>query len=176
MSGINKFKEINKNFVPTDIKLGDELFRNGIFVFNITKMIESIENFKGEIIIEDINVLEYRNKTFSVIDESHVESVDISIPIILAEICPNTFNVIDGHHRLEKAYRKRKHHRRVNGKQELQPQRRQQQHQSLKNKQKPMKKRSIVCLKRLNVLKKNNLKQPQQRHPHNFNNHVDHQE
>ena len=68
-------------------------------------MIESIENFKGEIIIEDINVLEYRNKTFSVIDESHVESVDISIPIILAEICPNTFNVIDGHHRLEKAYR-----------------------------------------------------------------------
>ena len=50
-------------------------------------------------------MLEYRNKTFSVIDESHVESVDISIPIILAEICPNTFNVIDGHHRLEKAYR-----------------------------------------------------------------------
>lgn len=49
-SDINKFKEINKNFVPTDIKLGDELFRNGIFVFNITKMIESIENFKGEII------------------------------------------------------------------------------------------------------------------------------
>ena len=34
MSDINKFKEINKNFVPTDIKLGDELFRNGIFVFN----------------------------------------------------------------------------------------------------------------------------------------------
>ena len=45
MSDINKFKEINKNFVPTDIKLEDELFRNGIFVFNITKMIESIENF-----------------------------------------------------------------------------------------------------------------------------------
>ena len=100
-----RFLEINKNFVPIDINHGDELFPNGIFAFNITKMIESIENFKEEIIIEDINVLEYRNNAFSVIDESHVDLVDISNPIILAEICPNTFNVIDGHHRLEKAYR-----------------------------------------------------------------------
>lgn len=85
MGNVNKFKEINKNFVPIDINPRDELFPNGIFVCNITKMIEPIENFKGEIIIEDINALEYRNKAFSVIDESHVDSVDISIPIILAE-------------------------------------------------------------------------------------------
>lgn len=48
---------------------------------------------------------EYRNRAFSVIDENHIGSVDILIPIILAEISPNNFNVIDGHHRLEKAYR-----------------------------------------------------------------------
>ena len=28
-----------------------------------------------------------------------------SKPIILAEICPERYNVIDGHHRLEKAYK-----------------------------------------------------------------------
>jgi hypothetical protein len=39
------------------------------------------------------------------LNESHVDSVDISSPIILAEISPGRYNVIDGHHRLEKAYR-----------------------------------------------------------------------
>lgn len=74
-------------------------------MFNITKIIEYIEELKDEICIDSINVSEYRNKAFSVIDEGYIGSVDISIPIILAEICPNNFNIIDGHHRLEKAYR-----------------------------------------------------------------------
>jgi len=39
------------------------------------------------------------------INEDHIDSVDISTPIILAEISPGRYNVIDGHHRLEKAYR-----------------------------------------------------------------------
>lgn len=97
--------KINKNFVPIDTNPGDEIFPNGIFVFNISKMIEYIKEFKDKICFDSINVSEYQAKAFSVIDESHIGSVDISIPIILAEISPNNFIVIDGHHRLEKAYR-----------------------------------------------------------------------
>ena len=39
------------------------------------------------------------------LNEKHIDSVDVSVPIILAEMNPNKYNVIDGHHRLEKAYR-----------------------------------------------------------------------
>jgi hypothetical protein len=42
---------------------------------------------------------------FSSISESHVESVEVSKPVILAEICPERYNLIDGHHRMEKARR-----------------------------------------------------------------------
>jgi hypothetical protein len=39
------------------------------------------------------------------VNEAYVTAADVSNPIILAQICPNKYNVIDGHHRLEKAYR-----------------------------------------------------------------------
>lgn len=39
------------------------------------------------------------------LNESTIQSVNLLTPIILAEISPGMFNVIDGHHRLEKAYR-----------------------------------------------------------------------
>jgi len=97
--------KIKKDFIPSEINHGDEIFPNGIFVLNITKMIEYIKKYKDEIELESINVPQYRDKAFSVINESHVNSVDISAPIILAEICPGNFSVLDGHHRLEKAYR-----------------------------------------------------------------------
>ena len=98
------FKLRNK-FVPMETYPGDEIFPNGIFEFNISKMTDYIKEFGEEISIDSINVSQFRCKSFSDIDENHVDSVDISIPIILAEISPNSFNVIDGHHRLEKAYR-----------------------------------------------------------------------
>ena len=39
------------------------------------------------------------------LDESHVESVDISDPEMLAEIAPGQYNLIDGNYRTEKARR-----------------------------------------------------------------------
>ncbi len=39
------------------------------------------------------------------INESHLDSVDISKPVILAEIAPGRYNLIDGNHRVEKAFR-----------------------------------------------------------------------
>jgi len=44
-------------------------------------------------------------KDFSSINESHVDSVDISLPVLLAEISPGRYNLIDGNHRMEKARR-----------------------------------------------------------------------
>ena len=41
----------------------------------------------------------------SKINESHLDSVDLGKPIILAEIAPERHNLIDGNQRVEKAHR-----------------------------------------------------------------------
>jgi ParB-like nuclease domain len=95
---------IDKNYIPALATDGDELYPNGIFVFNITKMIEYIQSRQGEIRAERIEVKEYRDG-LSTLDESYIDKADITVPIIIAEIRPGGYNVIDGNHRLEKAYR-----------------------------------------------------------------------
>ena len=52
----------------------------------------------------DVNVADFP-KYFSSINESHLDSVDVSQPIIIAEISPGHYNLIDGNHRMEKARR-----------------------------------------------------------------------
>ena len=94
----------DKDFTPTPVNGGDELYPNGIFVFNITKMIEHIKETPNEFESVAVNVDDFY-KAFSSITESHVDSVDISRPVILAEISPGNYNLIDGNHRMEKARR-----------------------------------------------------------------------
>lgn len=103
-----KLKElisIDKDFIPALADDGDELYPNGIFVFNITKMIKHLHKNKDKISPENVDVKVHRNG-LSALTESHIDNTDITIPIILAEIRPGIYNVIDGNHRLEKAYRK----------------------------------------------------------------------
>lgn len=90
------------NFIPCPAADGDELYPNGIFVFNITKMIEYIRENKEDIILEEVAVRNFPEE-FSSINESHVDSVDVSQPVLLAEISPGRYNLIDGNHRMEKA-------------------------------------------------------------------------
>ena len=92
----------NENFTPCPINEGDELYPNGIFVFNITKMIEHIKINSDEIDLVEVAVADFP-KSLSSVDESHVDSVDVSRPVLLAEISPGHFNLIDGNHRMEKA-------------------------------------------------------------------------
>jgi len=73
-------------------------------VFNITKMLKFIDDNKERFEIKNISVKEYRRGT-AIINENHVDKVDITVPVILAEISPGRYNVIDGNHRIEKAYR-----------------------------------------------------------------------
>ena len=99
---MKKFK-IDKNFIPCPVSEDDEIFRNGIFEFNITKLTEFIKSNPEIFIPESIVVKEYYEGK---IDEDHMQNVVISEPVILAEIAPGRFNVIDGNHRMEKARRK----------------------------------------------------------------------
>jgi 3-methyladenine DNA glycosylase AlkD len=102
--GIMKWLNLDENYIPSEAFEGDEVLLNGIFRWNITKIIEYIEHNKNSIIFEKINTADYYD-SYSKIDEAYLPSVDISVPIILAEINPGKYIIIDGHHRLAKAYR-----------------------------------------------------------------------
>lgn len=96
--------KVDKNFIPCPWDADDEMFRNGIFEFNITKMIGHIQENPNEFTLEEVIVDDIYISSSSV-DESHIDSVDISKPVILAEIAPGRYNLIDGNHRMEKASR-----------------------------------------------------------------------
>ncbi len=100
----SKKMEANDNFIPCPVDKGDELFHNGIFEFNITKMLEYIKNNSNEIDLVEITVADFP-QSFSSIEESYIDSVDVSRPVLLAEISPGHYNLIDGNHRMEKARR-----------------------------------------------------------------------
>jgi hypothetical protein len=94
----------DKKFTPAEIRGGDEFFANGIFEFNITMMIDHIKSNPEIFIPVKVSVPEFNND-FSVIDEEYIDSVILDEPVILAEIAPCRFNLIDGNHRMEKAKR-----------------------------------------------------------------------
>lgn len=78
----------DKDFKPCSVDIGDELFPNGIFVFNITKLLDYIQNNPNKFSIEKIEINKL-SSYFSNINEIHLKSVDISRPVILAEISPS---------------------------------------------------------------------------------------
>lgn len=105
---MNKSRKLKliKNYVPCKAIENEEIYRNGIFNFNISRIIEHIMNGKLDAEREDINTIDWCKMHFhGSIDENHLPSVDITKPVIQAEIRPGIYELIDGHHRLEKAYR-----------------------------------------------------------------------
>ncbi|MCB2181260.1 MAG: ParB/RepB/Spo0J family partition protein [Desulfobulbaceae bacterium] len=99
-----KILKVDNDFIPCPVSSGDELFPNGIFVFNITKILEYIKKNPDGITLQKVKVSDFF-KEFSYINKSHMDSVEISRPVILAEISPGQYNLIDGNHRMEKARR-----------------------------------------------------------------------
>ena len=97
---VKKLK-FDKNFIPCPIDDNDEMYPNGIFEFNITKMIEYIKNNPDNLPVEKVSVEDCWESLD--LNGAYVDTVDISIPVILAEIAPGRYNVIDGNHRVEKA-------------------------------------------------------------------------
>ncbi len=96
--------KVDANFTPYPVLDEDELFPNGIFEFNISRLLEYLESNTTAADLVDISVTNFDHE-FSVLNESHVETVDISRPVVFAEISPGRYNLIDGHHRMEKARR-----------------------------------------------------------------------
>ena len=83
---VRKLK-VDNDFTPCPVANDDELFPNGIFKFNITKMLECIQKNPDNFILEEVAVSDFF-KGFSSINESHMNSVEISRPVILTEISP----------------------------------------------------------------------------------------
>lgn len=99
-----KFK-VNKKFQPFSKDDGDEFYSNGIFEFNITKLLSFIQANPNIFQPEGVLVTAVRTFPSHNLNESTIRVANIIEPIILAEIAPDRFNVIDGNHRLERAYR-----------------------------------------------------------------------
>lgn len=101
---MKKLLQVDPYFTPCPVQTDDELFPNGIFEFNVTRLRGDIQNNPDWYTVEEMEVSDFP-PSFSPIDEGHLDSVDISKPLILAEIAPGQCNLIDGNHRLEKARR-----------------------------------------------------------------------
>lgn len=97
---------LNRRFQPCAAEPGDELYPNGIFEFNVTRLLAFIrahtERFPVEL-VELTDIPDYG--AGENLDEAAILASDLSHPILLAEIAPDCYNVIDGHHRLAKARR-----------------------------------------------------------------------
>jgi hypothetical protein len=91
----------DKNFIPYEADDGDEFYPNGIFEFNITKMIKYIAEHLDEVALETVEVKDI--PWYSDIEDEKLEAIKIGIPVILAEIAPGKHNLIDGNHRMAKA-------------------------------------------------------------------------
>ena len=96
--------KVNNDFTPCPVATGDELFPNGIFVFNITKILEYVQKNPDGITLDEVAVNNFF-EGFSSINESDMYSIEISRPVIMAEISPGQYNLIDGNHRMEKPRR-----------------------------------------------------------------------
>jgi hypothetical protein len=97
--------KVMKSFKPLPSEDGDEFYPNGVFVFNISKLIQYIDNNREVFQAEQVTVNALQSFRSPNLNEATVNEADLSVPIIMAEISPDQFNVIDGHHRLEKARR-----------------------------------------------------------------------
>lgn len=96
--------KFNKKFQAINVDAEDELFPNGLFEFNITKLIAHINANPVNFPIEEV-VLDTLWESSSNLSDAAIQAANLSVPIILAEISPGRFNVVDGNHRVAKARR-----------------------------------------------------------------------
>lgn len=100
--------KLDKKFKPVPVDDGEEFFRNGIFEFNVTKMLTFIEANPNRFPVEEVEldtIIDYG--TGEQLDQETIRTANLRNPIILAEIAPGRFNVIDGNHRVERGRRDR---------------------------------------------------------------------
>jgi hypothetical protein len=97
--------KLAKSFEPCPIDVGDEVFRNGVFEFNITRLTAFVEAQPDRFAIESVAVGSIPGYGDSHLDQATVGAADLSRPVLFAEIAPGRFNLIDGNHRMGRARR-----------------------------------------------------------------------
>ena len=95
----------DKNLQPCPAESGDEHYQNGIFEFNITRLLAFIDTCADRFPIELVSVAEFPNYGGSHLDQTTIAAADLSRPVLFAEIAPGRFNLIDGNHRMARARR-----------------------------------------------------------------------
>lgn len=96
---------LDRHFAPCPSEPGDELYPNGIFEFNISRLSAFIAANLDRFPIELIQLADIPDYGPANLDEEAILAADLSRPILLAEIAPDRYNLIDGHHRVARARR-----------------------------------------------------------------------
>jgi len=78
--------KVMKGFKPLPIEDGEELYPNGFFLFNISKLIQYIANNQDIFQAELVEVNSLRLFSSSNLNDATIKSADLSAPIIMAEI------------------------------------------------------------------------------------------
>ena len=100
--------KLDRTFQPCPEAPGDELYPNGIFVFNITRLLAFIEIHPHSFPVASValaDIPDYGGADR--LDAEAIRNADLRRPILLAESSPFRYNAIDGHHRIAKARRER---------------------------------------------------------------------
>jgi hypothetical protein len=84
---------------------GDELYPNGLFVFDIARILAHIQAHADRFLVERVELAKIPNYRDADLNEEAICGADLSRPILLAEIAPGRYNLIDGHHRIAKVRR-----------------------------------------------------------------------
>jgi len=97
--------DLDPHFRPCEAVDGDELYPNGIFEFNISRLVGYLLA-EGRLRAELVPLGDIPDASHSAgLNERAVAAADLNRPVILAEIAPGRYNLIDGHHRVAKARR-----------------------------------------------------------------------
>ena len=96
---------LDPHFRPCEAQAGEEIYPNGIFDFNISRLLSYIGT-SGRFRVEPVLLAEiHYGSTSPGLNELTIAAADLSRPVILAEISPSRYNLIDGNHRVAKARR-----------------------------------------------------------------------
>jgi hypothetical protein len=79
---------LDKGFQPCSVETGDEMYPNGIFEFNITRLLAFVQEHADRFHVEQVDLSEFPDFGNSPhINEEAVRLADLSRPIILGRDC-----------------------------------------------------------------------------------------
>ena len=95
---------LDRRFCPCHVEPGDEFFANGIFEFNITRLFDFLQAHPKRFSIESLELANIPSfEDVSHLNKARVDTVDVLKSVLLAEISPGCYNLIDGQHRIARA-------------------------------------------------------------------------